>query len=52
MLPRLNIDMERLAKIIDIINALMDSKFTGYIRIYFTQGNIGSVEKFEEILKK
>ena len=35
-----------------MINALMDKKFTGYIRINFSHGIIGSVEKFEEILKK
>ena len=52
MLLRLNFDMERLAKIIDVINTLMDNKFTGYIKINFTHGIIGSVEKFEEILKK
>jgi len=44
--------IERLARLIDIINALINKKFTGYIRINFTRGSIGSVEKFEEILKK
>ncbi len=48
----LNPDMKTLSKIIDIINALMDNKFTGYIKINFTRGTIRSVEKFEEILKK
>lgn len=44
--------MEKLTKIIDMIKALMDKKFTGYIKINFTRGTIGRVEKFEEILKK
>jgi len=44
--------MERLSRLIEIINALMNKKFTGYIRINFSRGTIGSVEKFEEILKK
>jgi hypothetical protein len=44
--------MERLLKLIEMIKALMDTKFTGYIRINFSGGIIGSVEKFEEILKK
>jgi len=47
-----NIDMERLSRLVDIINALMNKKFTGYIRINFNRGTIGRVEKFEEILKK
>jgi hypothetical protein len=44
--------MEELGKIIDMINALIGKRFTGYVRINFTCGIIGSVEKFEEILKK
>ncbi len=44
--------MERLSRLIAIIHALMDKKFTGYIRISFSRGSIRSVEKFEEILKK
>ncbi len=48
----LNPDMEKLSKIIEMINALMDNKFTGHLRINFDRGIIWSVEKFEEILKK
>ncbi len=44
--------MERLKKIIEIIKALRDKKFTGYIKINFTRGTVEKVEKFEEILKK
>jgi hypothetical protein len=47
-----DIDMERLSRLIDIISVLINKKFTGYIRINFSRGTIGSVEKFEEILKK
>ena len=43
--------MEKLTSIIDMIKSLMDKKFTGHIKIVFTQGTIGRVEKFEEILK-
>ena len=28
------------------------NKFTGYIKVNFSQGSIGRVEKFEEVLKK
>ncbi|HVO67134.1 MAG TPA: hypothetical protein VMT12_11670 [Syntrophales bacterium] len=44
--------MEKLKKIIDMIKALMDKKFTGYIKINFKSGHVGKMEKFEEILKK
>lgn len=44
--------MDKLTKIIDMIKVLMDKKFTGYIKINFTGGTVGRVEKFEEILKK
>jgi hypothetical protein len=40
--------LEQLAKYLaDIKNR----DFTGYIKVNFSQGNIGRVEKFEEILK-
>lgn len=44
--------MQITEKIIELIKALMDKKFTGYIKINFTRGSVGKVEKFEEILKK
>ncbi|MGD0883680.1 MAG: hypothetical protein ABSA46_02180 [Thermodesulfovibrionales bacterium] len=44
--------MEKLTKIIDLIRALMEKKFTGYVKIKFTRGSISIVERFEEILKK
>jgi hypothetical protein len=44
--------MEKITKIVDVIKALMDKKFTGYIKINFTRGGVERIEKFEEILKK
>lgn len=41
----------KLAKLMDTMKTLTEQKFTGYIKINFTQGGIGRVEKFEEILK-
>ncbi len=35
-----------------LLQTLKDDGFTGYIKINFTQGSIGRVEKFEEILKR
>jgi hypothetical protein len=42
---------EKLSRIIELMKALADEKFTGYIKVNFTQGGIGRIEKFEEILK-
>jgi len=35
-----------------MLKALMDKKFTGYIRINFINGTVAKIEKFEEIIKK
>jgi hypothetical protein len=44
--------MDKLKKIAETIMALMEKKFTGYLKVNFSRGNIGRIEKFEEILKK
>jgi hypothetical protein len=44
--------MEKVKKIIEVIKSLMEKKFTGYIKVNFSRGNVGRIEKFEEILKK
>jgi len=43
---------DKLTKLWTAINGLIKGEFTGYIKINFTQGIIGRIEKFEEILKK
>jgi hypothetical protein len=43
---------KKIIKMIEVIKALMDKKFTGYIKINFTRGGVERIEKFEEILKK
>ncbi len=43
---------DKLTKLWSIINSLVTGEFTGYIKLNFSQGNIGKIEKFEEILKK
>lgn len=40
--------MDRITRLVEAIRKLIESEFTGYIKINFTQGNIGRVEKFEE----
>jgi FKBP-type peptidyl-prolyl cis-trans isomerase 2 len=41
--------MDRMKKLSDTIRALMEEEFSGYIRINFSQGSLGRVEKSEEI---
>ena len=43
---------DRLEKLMSVIRGLMEDQFTGYIKLNFTQGGIGRIEKFEEILRK
>jgi len=43
--------MEKLDKLSGLMVKLMEDEFTGHIKINFSQGGIGRVEKFEEILK-
>ncbi|MBN1625275.1 MAG: hypothetical protein JW944_02020 [Deltaproteobacteria bacterium] len=44
--------LEKFEMLINKIEALIDTGFTGYVKINFSQGSIGRVEKFEEILKE
>lgn len=41
--------MDKLKRLAEEIRKLTDKRFTGYIRVNFSQGSIGRVEKFEEI---
>ena len=43
--------MEKLDKLSVLMVKLITEEFTGHIKINFSQGGIGRVEKFEEILK-
>ncbi len=45
-------NLERMEKLVRVLHLLMESKFTGFLKLNFTQGNLGRVEKFEEILKR
>lgn len=39
-------------KVIDYLREIHGDQFTGYIKINYSQGNIGRIERFEEILKQ
>lgn len=43
---------DRLQQLMSYLLAIGDQDFTGYIKINYTQGGIGRVERFEEILRK
>ena len=43
---------DKLRQLFDYLLNVRDDDFTGYIKINFSQGNVGRIEKFEEILKK
>lgn len=40
--------MDRTKKLIETIRTLMEGQFSGHIKINFSQGSIGRVEKSEE----
>ena len=43
---------EKLQRLINYLETVNDQKFTGYIKVNFSQGAIGRIERFEEILSK
>ena len=43
---------QKFQKVIEYLASVPEQKFTGYIKINYSQGSIGRVERFEEILKK
>lgn len=43
---------DKLKQLYEYLADIRNENFTGYIKVNFTQGNIGRVEKFEEILRK
>ena len=49
--PKLK-QQDKLKLLYEYLTSIRGENFTGYIKINFSQGNIGRVEKFEEILKR
>jgi hypothetical protein len=41
--------MDRMKKLTDEIGKLIETEFSGHIRINFSQGSIGRIEKSEEL---
>jgi hypothetical protein len=42
----------KMKKFIQYLEEVQGQNFTGYIKVNFSQGSIGRIERFEEILKK
>lgn len=42
---------DKYSRLVDVISELIDKEFTGHLKINFSQGGIGRIEKFEEILR-
>lgn len=43
--------VSRLTDLMNAIQEMNENRFTGYIKINFSQGGIGRIEKYEEILR-
>ena len=43
---------KKLELLIQELETLAEKSFTGYVKVNYSQGSIGRVEKFEEILKQ
>lgn len=41
--------MDRMTRLIEAIRKLIEGEFTGYVKINFSQGSLGRIEKFEEL---
>lgn len=41
----------RLAELLTVLQEMTEKDFTGHIKINFSQGGIGRIEKYEEILR-
>ena len=42
----------KITRLMEYLQGIRDQNFTGYIKVNFTQGSVGRIEKFEEILKR
>jgi 3-dehydroquinate dehydratase len=44
--------IRKLEKLNEVMQDMVDGEFTGHVKINFSQGGIGRIEKFEEILRE
>lgn len=50
-IKRKDAHVRKMERLMEYLENSREKKFTGYIKINFSQGVIGRIEKFEEILK-
>jgi hypothetical protein len=43
---------KKMKRLMEYLKGVQTESFTGYIKINFSQGSVGRVERFEEVLKK
>ena len=43
---------KKMKRLMEYLQGIQDQNFTGYIKVNFSQGSVGRIEKFEEILSK
>ena len=51
IIPRSGARSTKFKRLVDVLQEMIDKEFTGHIKINFSQGGIGKIEKFEEILR-
>jgi hypothetical protein len=49
--PRTGAQSTKFKRLVEVLQDMINKEFTGHIKINFSQGGIGRIEKFEEILK-
>ncbi len=48
--PRSGSRHAKFRRLVEILQEMSDREFTGHVKINFSQGGIGRIEKFEELL--
>ena len=43
---------KKLEKLKEVMQEMVEGEFTGHVKINFSQGGVGRIEKFEEILRE
>lgn len=48
---RVGSQVTKFKRLVEVLQDMIDKEFTGHVKINFSQGGIGRIEKFEEILR-
>jgi len=44
--------LKKIEKLKEVMQGMVSDEFTGHVKINFSQGGVGRIEKFEEILRE